>query len=340
MAFEMGIIGVGWCGGIRAITAADNPQVSKLHICDIKPDRLSEVTKLSKPASFTTDYREILANPNVKMVMISTTPESTHYPICKDALHAGKHVLIEKPIAQQRHEADELIALAEKKGLVLSVGYSQRFNPRVAYIKKVIEEGTIGEPVTALSSRNLAADLGGRIQGRTKLSLAAMEATHDLDFLLWCLAPRKPIRVFSQIAAKRNKDVPDHQWTLVTLDDGTTITVGAGVIMPPGHPQYCQTYMQIMGTKGCLTVYDDRSEVTLNTLEHGIRYPMSTMPGEFVGHVFEGPMATETNYFIDCCTRGKPVMVKIGEARQVMEVYIAADISAERNEPVTLPRND
>lgn len=344
MAFEMGIIGVGWCGGIRAITAADNPQISKLHICDIKPDRLAEVTKLSKPASFTTDYRDILANPAVKMVMISTTPENTHYPICKDSLLAGKHVLIEKPIAHQRHEADELIALAEKMGLVLTVGYSQRFNPRVAYIKKVIEDGTIGEPVTALSSRNLASDLGGRIQGRTKLSLAAMEATHDLDFLLWCLAPRKPVRVFSQISAKRMakglSNAPDHQWIMVTLDDGTTLTVGAGVIMPPGHPQYCQTYMQIMGTEGALTIYDDRSEVTLNTLKHGIRYPMSTMPGEFVGHVFEGPMATETNYFIDCVARGKPLMVKPAEARQVMEVYVAADISAERNEPVSLPRND
>lgn len=343
-SFEMGIIGVGWCGGIRAITAADNPQISKLHICDIKPDRLSEVLKLSKAASHTEDYREILANPNIKMVMISTTPESTHYPICKDALNAGKHVLIEKPIAAQRHEADELIALAEKKGLVLTVGYSQRFNPRVAYIKKVVEDGIIGEPVTALSSRNLASDLGGRIQGRTKLSLATMEATHDLDFLLWVLAPRKPIRVYSQVAAKRiakgTSNAPDHQWLMVTLDDGTTITVGAGAIMPPGHPQYCQTYMQIIGTEGALTIYDDRSEVTLNTVKHGIRYPMSTMPGEFVGHVFEGPMATETNYFIDCVARGKPVMVKPAEARQVMEVYVAADISAERNEPVTLPRND
>jgi len=51
MGIEIGIIGVGWCGGIRAIAAADNPQVSRLHICDIKPDRLAEVKSLSKPAS-------------------------------------------------------------------------------------------------------------------------------------------------------------------------------------------------------------------------------------------------------------------------------------------------
>jgi scyllo-inositol 2-dehydrogenase (NAD+) len=344
MTMEIGIIGVGWCGGIRAITAADNPQISKLHICDIKPDRLAEVKALSKPATATLDYREILANPAVKLVMISTTPETTHYPICKDALLAGKHVLIEKPLAQQRHEADELIALAQQKRLLLTVGYSQRFNPRVAFIKKTIQSGEIGEPVTALSSRNISADLGNKIVGRTKLSLAAMEATHDLDFLLWCLAPRKPVRVFSQVAAKMHgkthAGAPDHQWIMVTLDDGTTVTVGAGAILPPGHPNYCQTYMQVIGTEGTLTIDDSHTEVNLNTRKHGIRYPMSTMPGEFVDHVFEGPMATETNYFIDCVARGKPLIVTAGEARQIMEVYVAADLSAERNEPVTLPRND
>jgi predicted dehydrogenase len=344
MAIEIGIIGVGWCGGIRAIAAGDNPQISKLHICDIKADRLAEVKGLSKPATITLDYREILANPAVKMVMISTTPENTHYPICRDALLAGKHVLVEKPIAQTKSEADELIALAEKKGLLLTVGYSQRFNPRVAYIKKSIEEGLIGEPVTALSSRNISADLGSKVLGRTKLSLAAMEATHDLDFLLWCLAPRKPVRVFSQVSAKwmgkKHAGAPDHQWIMVTLDDGTTVTVGAGAILPPGHPNYCQTYMQVIGTEGTLTVDDSHTEVTLNTRKNGIRYPMSTMPGEFVNHVFEGPMANETHYFIDCCTRGKPLMVKASEARQVMDVYMAADLSAERNEPIALPRND
>lgn len=344
MAIEIGIIGVGWCGGIRAIAAADNPQVVKLHICDIKPERLAEVKTLSKPATAVTDYRDILNNPAVSMVMISTTPETTHYPIVKDSLLAGKHVLVEKPIAHKREEADELIALADKKGLLLTVGYSQRFNPRVAYIKKTIEEGAIGEPVTALSSRNISADLGSKIVGRTKLSLAAMEATHDLDFLLWCLAPRKPVRVFSQVSAKMHglthAGAPDHQWIMVTLDDGTTVTVGAGAILPPNHPNYCQTYMQVIGTEGTLTIDDSHTEVALNTRKHGIRYPMSTMPGEFVNHVFEGPMANETHYFIDCVARGKPVLVKPAEARAIIEVYIAADLSAERNEPVTLPRND
>ena len=339
----VGIIGYGYWGPNLVRNFYETPGCRVVSVSDLHGDRLAKVRARYPTVDTAADYRDLIQDPRIHLVAIAT-PVSSHFELAMQAMRMGKHVLIEKPIAQQRHEADELIELAEKKGLVLSVGYSQRFNPRVAYIKKVIEDGTIGEPVTALSSRNLAADLGSRIQGRTKLSLAAMEATHDLDFLLWCLAPRKPIRVFSQISAKRmakgTSNAPDHQWIMVTLDDGTTLTVGAGVIMPPGHPQYCQTYMQIIGTEGALTIYDDRSEVTLNTLKHGIRYPMSTMPGEFVGHVFEGPMATETNYFIDCVARGKPVMVKAAEARLVMEVYVAADLSAERNEPIALPRNN
>jgi scyllo-inositol 2-dehydrogenase (NAD+) len=345
MTIEVAVIGTGWVGGIRAMASADNPQVSKLHIAEIRPDRLAELEAQLKPATATLDYKELLANPAIKAVMISTTPEATHYPITRDCLLAGKHVLVEKPIASTENEAEELIALAEEKRLILTVGYSQRFNPRVAFIRKVIQSGEIGEPVTCLSSRNVTVSLGNKIRGRTKLSLAAMEATHDLDFLFWCLEPRRPIRVYSQVAGKYlaqkfGPGAPDHQWILVTMNDGTTVVVGAGAILPTGYPNYCQTWMQIVGTEGTLSIDDSHQEVTLNTRKSGIQYPMSSMPGEYVmDHTFAGPMAKETDYFIDSITRGRPVLVKPKEARVVMDVYIAADISAERNEPVNLPRN-
>ena len=67
---------------------------------------------------------------------------------------------------------------------------------------------------------------------------------------------------------------------------------------------------------------------------------MSTMPGEQVGHVYAGPMDAETVHFLDAVARDKPVMVTPEQARQVMEVYMAADISADRNEPVSLPLNN
>ena len=79
--------------------------------------------------------------------------------------------------------------------------------------------------------------------------------------------------------------------------------------------------------------------MTLNTSKHGIQYPMSSMPGEAVDHVFAGAMANETLHFIDAVARGKPVLVKPEEARLIMDIYLAADLSVERGEPVALPRN-
>jgi len=226
----VGLIGTGWVGGVRANALRDHPQVRELHICDIRADRLKEVEEETNPDSTTLDYHDLLANDGIDVIFVSTTPEGTHYPITKDALLAGKHVLVEKPIASSREEADELIRIAKDKNLKLSVGYSQRFNPRMAFIRKTIKSGAIGEVVTCLVSRNVTRELGEKVTGRVKLSPAAMEATHDLDYLLWCLQPRKPVKVYSQTSGKlfpKKIGSPDHQWILVTLDDGTTLTVGA-----------------------------------------------------------------------------------------------------------------
>src|SRR5215212_6216645 len=77
---EVGCIGVGWIGGLRAETLARSALVDKLHLCDIRPDRLAEVKALYKPATATLDYKDIIKNPDISVVFISTTPEANHYP--------------------------------------------------------------------------------------------------------------------------------------------------------------------------------------------------------------------------------------------------------------------
>src|SRR6185503_21215578 len=113
-------------------------------------ERLDELKRKLNPATASTDYKPLLANREVEAVYISATPESTHYPIARDSLNAGKHVFLEKPIAMSLKEADELIALAKGRNLKFTIGYSQRFNPKYAYVRKCLREGTIGKPVTAL----------------------------------------------------------------------------------------------------------------------------------------------------------------------------------------------
>src|SRR3977135_3018372 len=219
---SIGIIGTGWCGGIRAEVGAGSPYVSELHVAEIKEERLKEVAHKTKPVTATTDYRALLENKNINSLIISATPETTHYPMAKESLLAGKHMFLEKTIALEVSEADELIALSREHFLLFTIGYSQRFNPKFAYVKRSMEDGTIGQPVSALVSRHITRNLGNKIGRRHKLSPAAMEATHDIDFILWCFAPRKPIRVYAQQVSKIMKpthNVPDCVWIVVTLDD-------------------------------------------------------------------------------------------------------------------------
>ena len=339
---NVGVIGTGWCGGIRAQACAANPLVGELHIAEVRADRLAEVAKATNPKTATTDYRELLKIDGIDAYYLSMTPENLHYPIARECLLRSKHVFLEKPMAVELYEADELIEIARKQGVKFTIGYSQRFNPKFAYVKKSLTDGTIGRPVSALVSRHITRGLGKKISGRTKLSPAAMEATHDLDFLLWCLEPAKPTRVYSQVnygamKAASGGDIPDTQYLLVTMDSGLSFVVGAGWSLPPGYPNFSTTWIEMVGTEGSLLVDDSHRDVILNTMQQGMRLPMSTMPGEFVDHTYAGPMKYETIHFLEAVACDRPVLVTPEQARQVMEVYIAADLSAERNATVELP---
>jgi myo-inositol 2-dehydrogenase/D-chiro-inositol 1-dehydrogenase len=337
---EAAVIGTGWCGGIRAETLARSALCRKLHICEIRPDRLAEVKALTNPASATLDYQDIVRNADISVVYICTTPEHTHFPIARDCLRAGKHVLLEKPIAMELFEADELIAIARRNNVKFTIGYSQRFNTKIAYAKKKIADGTLGRPVSVMVSRHITRSLGKKIAGRTRLSPAAMESTHDLDFVFWLLEPAKPARVYAQGAYGFMKDVNgsfDIMWTTVTMDDGTLVAIGGGWNLPPSYPNYCATWMEITGTEGSLFLDDTQRDNWLNTVAGGTQFPMSTMPGEQVDHVFAGQMGPETIHFLEACILDKPAMVTPESARMVMETYTAADLSAERNAPIDLP---
>jgi myo-inositol 2-dehydrogenase/D-chiro-inositol 1-dehydrogenase len=337
---EAAVVGTGWCGGIRAETLSRTALVDKLHICEIRPDRLAEVKALTRPATATLDYQDIVRNPNISVVYICTTPEQTHFPITRDCLKAGKHVLLEKPIAMELWEADELITLAKRGGLKFTIGYSQRFNTKIAYAKKAIADGTLGKVVNVMVSRHISRNLGKKIGTRVRLSPAAMESTHDLDFVFWLLEPAKPVRVYSQGAYGYMQAINgsyDVMWSIVTMDNGVMVSIGGGWNLPPSYPNYCATWIEITGSEGSLFLDDTQRDNWLNTVSGGTRFPMSTMPGEQVDHVFAGQMGPETIHFLESVLLDRPVMVKPEHARMVMEAYLAADLSAEKNEPIDLP---
>ena len=157
---------------------------------------------------------------------------------------------------------------------------------------------------------------------------------------MWLLEPAKPVRVYSQGAYGYMEPINgshDVMFTTVTMDNGVVVMIGGGWNFPESFPNYCSTWIEITGTEGALVLDDTARDHWLNTEKDGQEFPMSTMPGEMVDHVFAGGMGPETIHFVEACIRNSPVMVTPESARMVMETYTAADLSADRNEPVDLP---
>jgi len=121
------------------------------------------------------------------------------------------------------------------------------------------------------------------------------------------------------------------------MDNGVVVMIGGGWNFPPSYPNYCSTWIEITGTEGALTLDDTQRDNWLNTAKRGQEFPMSTMPGEWVDHVYAGGIGPETLHFLEACIRDTPVMVTPESARRVMETYSAADLSADRNAPIDLP---
>ena len=144
-SLEVAVIGTGWCGGIRAEALARHFLVKALHIAEIAPKRLAEMAAKTGAKTATTDWKEIVSNKAIDLVYISATPETTHYPMARECLLAGKHVLLEKPMTATVAQAKELIDLALDKGKLLMVDHTFLYTGAVEKMKALKDEGALGE---------------------------------------------------------------------------------------------------------------------------------------------------------------------------------------------------
>jgi len=137
--FNVGVIGVGYWGRkiVDEFSKVENVQL--VGVADLDEKNLAFCAERFGVKNGYKDYKQLLAVKDLHAVSIST-PNAMHYQICKDALEAGKHVLVEKPLTQTAAEGKELVELAQKKGLTLSVGHIFRFNAALAEVKRLIKE--------------------------------------------------------------------------------------------------------------------------------------------------------------------------------------------------------
>jgi len=141
---NIGVIGCGYWGPNLLRNFAENETARLRWICDLDEKRLAGMGRRFPTSQTTTDYQKLLADPELEAVAV-VTPVGTHFKIAREALLAGKHVLVEKPLTPTAREAEELIELADKHRRILMVDHTFVYTGAVRKIKEIIASGELGE---------------------------------------------------------------------------------------------------------------------------------------------------------------------------------------------------
>ncbi len=184
---KVGVIGYGYWGPnlVRNFVEAADTQV--VAVADMRQDRLALVHRRHPGVETTTDHRDLLRRSDIDAIAIST-PVSTHFPLALEALQAGKHVLVEKPMTTTSEEALRLIDEAERRNLVLMVDHTFVYTGAVRKVRDLIQKGSLGDIYYYDSTRiNL-----GLFQ--QDVDVIWDLAVHDLSIMEYIL-PESPIAV-------------------------------------------------------------------------------------------------------------------------------------------------
>src|SRR6266545_7996187 len=141
---SVAVIGHGYWGPNLVRNFAEQPDVRVSWVTDLRSERLTPVTARYPTAKVSTDYRDAINDPSVDAVVIAT-PVSTHFTLGMAALQAGKHVLLEKPLASTADEGARLVEEADRRGLTLMVDHTFVYTPAVQKMRELTQAGELGD---------------------------------------------------------------------------------------------------------------------------------------------------------------------------------------------------
>jgi predicted dehydrogenase len=263
----LSVVGYGYWGPNMARNVCESQDFRLASVCERDEDRISECRRRHPSTWIDREFDEILANPRVEAVAVATPP-ATHYPLVRQALEAGKHVLVEKPLATTAADAAELVALAERNELVLMPGHTFLYSPPVNKIRQLIDENVLGEIYFVTSSRM---NLGKYQRDGVVLDLAP----HDLSILCYWLDDR-----VVEVAAHGSSIIVDgvHETAFLTLTfaSGTTANVQISWLAPRKVRQ-----MVLVGSRRMVQYEDGSADESVRIYDRGLDYEPPTSFGEY-----------------------------------------------------------
>lgn len=314
-----GLIGLGWFGEVHAEALADMPGIELAAVCTRRPQRLAEVAdRFAVPRRYT-DYRDLLADPDIDVVGI-TTHVDDHRDIAIDALRSGKHVFLEKPMAPTPADCDRILAAAETAAGFFMVGHICRFDPRVALAKQAIDEGRIGRIVSMHARRNLSVTIGRMVLD--SISALMGDGIHDGDLMLW-FSGAKPVSVYAQEIHPGKNRHPDGGWAMARLDSGAIAVIESIWHLPESTPYQIDARMEVIGTEGALYINCGEAGLEIHDSQGNRRPDTLYWPNVF-GQRF-GILRAELRYFADCVIAGRrPERITPAESRAAVALLAGA----------------
>jgi UDP-N-acetylglucosamine 3-dehydrogenase len=328
---KYGVIGLGFFGEFHAATAASLPHVELAAVCTRQDRRRKQIARRLGVKADYRDYHDLLADPEIEAVSIVTHIDDHAAPAIA-ALRAGKHVLLEKPMARTVADCDRIIAAAEKADRILMVGHICRFNPRYAMAREQIAAGEIGKIVSMYARRNIPAARSAAVL--EKIGPLLGDGIHDTDLMLWMCGAQIET-VYALTHSERGLPNPDIGWAMYRFDTGAIGVIEDVWFLPDGTPFRIHEQMEIIGTHGAVYIHGGDTNVVIHgrsghDCPETLYWP--TMHGKPTG-----ALRTEMEYFVDCVARSeRPTVVTPQEARTAVAALSAAERSAATGKVVKL----
>ena len=296
---RIGVVGCGYWGPnlVRNFRAVSGCKMEA--ICDTDEARLSHLKSLYPELRTGMDFRRMVNDPKLDAVAIAT-PVRCHHAMAKASLLAGKHTLIEKPMAGSSSECDELIELAQKKRLTLMVGHTFLYSAPIRKIKEIVDGGDVGE-IQYITSRRLNLGLFQK-----DINVAWDLAPHDLAIILHIMG-EIPEKVSCSGAAHVNKGIEDVTVMFLQFKRGRCAIVHNSWLDPHKVRE-----MTIVGSRRMIAyddtaplekikIYDTRVEIpphydTFSEFHYAYHYGDVYSP--YVKQ--EEPLRVECQHFVDC----------------------------------------
>jgi predicted dehydrogenase len=335
-----GVIGTGIVGGAwHAHVYARHPRARLVAVCDLDERRAAEVARANGGATVYTDYRELLARPDIAAVSVAT-PDFAHHQIAVAAAEAGKHILVEKPLATTVAEAEAIVGAARQAGVKLMVDFHNRVNPPFVEAHRSIHTGEIGRPAYLYARLSNTTFVPTRMlswAGRT--SALWFLASHTVDLAHWLLDD-EPRRVYavsrSGVLRELGVDVPDFHTALVEFSGGAVVNLESAWILPQSAPNLFDFKVEVLGSAGAITVNASDHRVIETFSAEGSRLPDVLGLPHSESPRLHGFVLEAVARFVDAVANDGPLLATGEDGLRVTRVLTAIAESAASGHPVDL----